>query len=195
MELKRYGHFLRRHAVLVLSVALLVALVAAGLVSRQDRFQQATGAVLLKITDPRPVTDYDYDQFYALQATEVYSTNVLAWLNSGDVNDSIRRNAGATEGTLRGRKTGGTIELTGNAPTKPQAEALVKSGAQLIEERTAQLRQSTRSSFTTIPTAITTREVEPNPLRAGAIGFLAGLIFGLSVALVREGLRPAPRRR
>lgn len=199
MELAHYGRWLKRHLGLIIGTAVLVAVIAGGVSAMQKNHAEATGSVLLKVKDSRPLTDYDYDQFYVVQATDQYASNVVSWLNSAQVRDDIRRAAGVSKGRITGKKNGGTIELTTTADRSEQAAALTRAAGALIANRTAQLAPGpSRSAFEAAPTAPAVQTVKPAPARDAAIGFVAGLILGLVFALLAEAARPreaAPRRR
>lgn len=191
MELAHYGRFLKRHLGLILGTAVLVALVAGGVAAVQKDHAEATGSVLLKVKDGRQLADYDYDQFYVVQATDQYASNVVSWLNSSQVRDDIRRAADVSEGRITGKKNGGTIELTTTATGQDQAAALLRSAGTLIKDRTAQLAPGpSRSAFEATPTPPAVQTVKPTPLRDAAIGFGAGLVLGLVFALMAEAVRP-----
>ncbi len=197
MELSHYGRFLKRHLAVILGTAVLVALVAGGVAALQKNSAEGTGSVLLKVKDARQLAAYDYDQFYVVQATDLYASNVVSWLNSAQVRADIRRAAAVDTGRITGKKNGGTIELTASAAKTDQAAALVKAADNLIVDRTAQLSPGpSRSSFQATPLPIASQTVTPTPLRNAAIGFVAGLVLGLILALIAEAAQPArPRRR
>jgi capsular polysaccharide biosynthesis protein len=191
MELSRYGRFLKRHLGLIIGTAVLVGLVAGGVSAMQKNHAEATASVLLKVKDNRQLADYDYDQFYVVQATDQYASNVVSWLNSAQVRDDIRRAASVSKGRITGKKNGGTIELTTTAAQSDQAAALARSATTLIAERTTQLSPGpSRSSFEASPTAPAVETVKPTPARDAAIGFVAGLVLGLVFALLAEAARP-----
>lgn len=195
MELSHYGRFFRRHLALILGTAVLVGAIA-GVVSgvQKTRFQ-ATGSVLVKVQDTRPLTDYDYDQFYVTQATEQYASNIVSWLNSGQVKDDIKRDANVDDARIVGKKNGGTVELSVTAAKPEQAEAIIKAAAALVSSRTGQIAPGpSRSSFQTITGPTSIQEQNPRPVRDAAIGFVAGLVLGLALALIVEAASPSRRR-
>lgn len=196
MELSHYGRFLKRHLGLIIGTAVLVAVVAGAVSAIQQDYGKATGSVLLKVTDARQLTEYDYDQFYVVQATDQYASNVVSWLNSSQVRDDIRKAANLGNGRITGKKNGGTIELTTTADTTGQAEALAKAADDLIASRTAELAAGpSRSAFQAVPSPVSSQIVKPNPARDAGIGLIAGLILGLALALVAEATRPRRSKR
>lgn len=195
MELSHYGRFLKRHLGLIIGTAVLVAVVAGAVSAVQKDYGEATGSVLLKVTDSRPLTDYDYDQYYVVQATDLYASNVVSWLNSSQVRNDIRKSAKLDQGRITGKKNGGTIELTTTAATTAQAEALASAADSLITSRTSLLTAGpNRSAFEATPTPVVSTVVKPAPVRDGAIGLVAGLVLGLVLALVAEAARPRRRK-
>ncbi len=193
MKFSYYGRFLKRHAMLILTTAVVVALVAGGVTAALPTQSEATGSILLKVRDTRPLTQYDYDQFYVVQATDLYSQNVVSWLNSTQVRDDLKRDAKTENGSIRGRKNGGTIELTANAKTAEQSTALIKGATALITSRTSQLTSGpSRSTFEAIPSIGGEQKIDLNPLKSGAVGLVAGLVLGFGLALLAEAA--APRR-
>lgn len=196
MELSHYGRFFTRHLALILGTAVLVAVVA-GVVSAVQKVQfQAAGSVLVRVQDSRPLADYDYDQFYATQASELYASNIVSWLNSGQVKDDIKRDANIGKARIVGKKNGGTVELTVTAPTSADAQAGIRSANELIARRTSQIVPGpSRSSLQTVANPTSVQERKPQPVRDAAIGFVAGLILGLALALIAEAVSPSRRRR
>lgn len=196
MELFRYAQFFVRHAVLILLTVAITAGVAAAAVAAQPDSFRASSSVLLSLRDTRNLTEYDFDQFYVLQASELYASNIVSWLNSNDVNENIRNQANATEGRLRGKKNGGTIELVATASSGDQTSSLLATANRLIGDRTRALSQgSNRASFEAVPSNLGVKTIEPNPLRAGGVGALAGLILGLAFGLLSDATRRRVRGR
>ena len=191
MELAHYGRWLKRHLGLILGTAVLVTVVAGAVSAMQKDYTEATGSVLLKVRDTRPLADYDYDQFYVVQATDQYASNVVSWLNSAQIRADIRRAADVPNGHIIGKKNGGTIELATTAAQPEQAAKLVKAAGTLIKDRTAQLAPGpSRSAFEATPTVPAIQTVKPTPVRDAGVGFAAGLVLGLVFALLAEAARP-----
>lgn len=188
MELIYYARFLRRHLMTILGVMILTALVTGLAVARQPVRYQADGSVLFRLTDPRVITDYDYDQFYALQSTELFSGNIATWLNSAEAKQVIHDQAKAGSGdTIRAKKNGGAVDLRGTAGTQERATAVVAVTDEKISERVKLLSQgNTRSSFVALPAQTTVTAIHPQPLRAAGIGAASGLLLGLVLALLAE---------
>ncbi|MSU75855.1 hypothetical protein EXS54_00025 [Patescibacteria group bacterium] len=195
MELSYYGHFFKRHALLILGVAVLVAAIAGGVSAVQKTQTQATGSVLVKVQDNRQLADYDYDQYYVTQAVDLYTTNIVSWLNSGQNKDDIRQTAKVSDARIVGKKNGGTVELTVTADQPDQATAVLKATTALIASRTSQIAPGpSRSSFQTVASPASTHEQKSQPLRDAVIGFIAGLVLGLVLALLVEAMRPRSSR-
>lgn len=198
MELSYYGRFLKRHLGLIIGTAVVVAFVAGIVSAVQKDHTEATDSILLTVKDNRQLAAYDYDQFYVVQATEQYASNVVSWLNSAQVRADIHRaaNVSANTGQIVGKKNGGTIDLTVTAPQTGQAVALAKATGDLVVSRTAELSPGpSRSSFKAKPSAVASETVKPAPVQSAAIGLAAGLVLGLALALIAEAARPARRKR
>ncbi len=194
MELSRYARFFRRNALLIVVVALVTALFAGLLAAGQKPTYRATNALLLALRDPRTPTTYDYDQFYVLQAQELYSVNIVAWLNSEDISQTLSQQAQSPNGRVRGKKNGGTIELTAMAPTENEANTLIAVANKLITDRARTLAQgANRATFDVVPGGTATRSVPVSPVRSGVLGLVAGLLAALALAVVREAFRRGVR--
>lgn len=189
MELSRYARFVTRNLPIVLGTAILAALVAGIVTALQPARHEARLQLLLTLKDQRNLNTYDYDQFYALQAAELSSSNVVSWLNSADVADQIRTDANVSNGRIESRKNGGTVEVTTLADSDDQARALADATARQITNRTQALAAASpnRSSFTVTPSTPLVTTTKPDAGRAAGFGFIAGLLAGLAAALVREG--------
>lgn len=188
MELTRYLRFIKRNLPLIVVTALVVTVVSVGATLSQPVRYQSSSALLLTLKDTRNITDYDFDQYYLLQAADLYAGTIVAWLNSPDVNQNVRTQAGAADGKIRGRKSGGTIELKATADTQQKANALVASATKLISDRSQSFATgSNRSNFGVQPADLGSKPVKPSPGTSAAAGLVAGLLLGLVLALLREG--------
>lgn len=190
MELIQYARFLARHFLLILAAGIITALVAGIAVANQPTKYESNASLLLARGSAPAITDYDYDQFYLLQATELYAGNIVSWMNSADVSKSIRTQAGVPEGQIRGKKSGGTIELSGTADTSAQAQSLVQAATRFVTDRTKTLSQgNNRAGFDITVTPLGDHPVKPSPLRSGLIGLVAGLLLGIIFALISQAAR------
>lgn len=190
MELTRYARFLRRNAPLIIGTGILLALVAGLMGANEKPLYRASTSLILSLKDPRTPATYDYDQFYVLQTQELYSANIVAWLNSSDVSEDINAQANVSDGRVRGRKNGGTIELNATAPSAKGAADLIDAATKLITDRTKTITQgANRASFEVVPGSTLTKTMPASPLASSAVGLLSGLLLGLLAALLREGLR------
>lgn len=197
MELRYYVEFLRRQTALIVGVALITGAVAAGSVATQQTKYQAKTSLLFSRGPGPALTDYDYDQFYLFQATEFYASNVVSWMNGADVRESIADQSGVADGRINARKSGGTIELTATAKTPEQAQAMANTAARFVADRTKTLSAgNNRAGLETTISPLGEQTVKPPVWRGAVSGLLAGLIFGLVLAIARESLRaePPPRR-
>ncbi len=196
MELTRYARFLGRNALLILAVAVVTAAVSTLAVWLQPVTYQAQSTVQLSLRDPRPLTDYDYDQFYAAQASDLYSASVATWLNSSLVSDTIHNQSGVGEGMVRAKRSGGTIELTATAGSPQAAEALLAQSGKLVSERIQNLTQgSNRSSFVATVASPVVASLQPSIAQSAVSGLVAGALLGLVLALLYEGARRTVRGR
>lgn len=190
MELTRYARFLRRNAPLIIGTGLTVALVSGIMGANENPTHRASTSLILALKDPRTPTTYDYDQFYVLQTQELYSANIVAWLNSTDVREDIRTQSGVADGQVRGRKNGGTIELNASTPSPKEATDLLNASTKLITDRTRTITQgANRASFEVVPGGVVTKTIPVSPLKSAAIGLLSGLLLGLLASLLREASR------
>lgn len=191
MELKHYFKFFARYAWLILGIGVLTAFVSVVAVTAQPDKHQQNSSLLLSLRDGKTLTDYDYDQFYTLQAADLYASNIVSWMNSVEVNESIRQQAASPDGRIRGKRTGGTIELTATAPDPTQASALISAATALITDRTKTLAAGeNRSSFEVVARPLGNELVESNAVQAGLAGLLAGLLFGVAAGLLWQAVRP-----
>ena len=172
---------------MIVLIGILTAAAAGLATAAQPAKYQQNSSLLLSLRDSKTLADYDFDQFYTLQAADLYASNIVSWMNSAEVNETIRNQAGSEEGRIRAKRTGGTVELTGVATSAQSATALVNSATALITDRTKTLSAgANRASFEIVPRPLGAEIVRPRLVQGGIAGLLAGLLLGFAVALVRQ---------
>jgi receptor protein-tyrosine kinase len=188
MELTHYLRFLRRNLALILATAVMAGGVAAAAAAAEPAKHEAHASLLITLKDSRPITDYDFDQFYTIQAADLYAANVVTYLSADDVAEAIRTQAGSPDGRLRSKKNGGAVQLTASAVSADQAANLITVAGKLVTDRARTLSQNpNRSNFDVTATATSgEKAVKPSTGRSTAAGGAAGVLLGLILALMRE---------
>lgn len=119
-EYTYYLHALRRQ----LPVWLLVSVVASGLVygalSRRGPVYTVHFSYLVSLAEREQASAYTFDGFYALQATDLFTTTLAGWLTTPELIVAAYHEAGMTLPTNDARKLRRSVEAT-------------KTGPQLIE--------------------------------------------------------------
>jgi capsular polysaccharide biosynthesis protein len=99
MELREYVHVARKYWLMIVIVT--VVLVAGSLLFRslQPTTYSASRALTLSRVNTQKTTDYKYDDYYAIQAVDLFNKTVAAWLQTpSDVLD-IYTDAGVSAPT------------------------------------------------------------------------------------------------
>jgi len=75
-----------RAALPIIAMAgVLVSLVVYGVVGRQGPTHEVHFSYLISLADQKPTEDFQFDGFYALQATDLFSATVASWLTTPEV--------------------------------------------------------------------------------------------------------------
>lgn len=201
MEIKEYLKIFRKSAVIILLCVIFVTLGAYVFTVRQKVVFEGNGSLTII---PKPATTtksnfYEYDGYYALQASGLLGNSITAWLQSPDVVFEIYKQAGIDTTGLSAKQLVKSMKaemLVGTFAVKFQiknsdrnrAESLAKSTISVIQNKTAEFNQKagTKINFELQADPPVITELKPKKELELIAGALAGLILGIFLSFVLE---------
>src|SRR4030043_1642293 len=94
MELREYYKILRSHISIIVYVVLIAVVVAYAWSVRKSQTSSASFILKISRTESQNTADYQYDQFYRLQADEKFTETISGWLKSPGTTREIFSKAG-----------------------------------------------------------------------------------------------------
>jgi len=200
MELREYLKIFKKHLVLILVITFLLTAAAFVFTLNQPIRYQANGSLTIV---PKSIAElkniYQYDGYYALQASNLFGTTISSWLANPDIVTEIYKKAGYSSEGMNPQSLSKLIKtnqtLNSSMVTfqlvdenKEKADKLAKATIEVVREKTNKFNQTagTRVNFEIVSNPPLINKVEPKKELNTAIGFLAGLILGIFGAFVIE---------
>ncbi len=188
---------------LVLACLLLPALAAFIFASTRPDTYATSIAFTVNRINKQTTAEYQFDGYYALQASDLFSDTVLSWFLTPSVIVQIYERANVdpkvedlTKLTARfniKKFSSQNLVLRYSTGTSSEAEALAKSIISTVEERAAELNQTAdrKALFEVIGEKPVTAKQGKQQFLATAVGF----IFGAFIAVLLVGVLSAFRTR
>lgn len=200
MELKEYLKILGRHFGLILGIAILLALAALIFSITKPISYQAIGSLTITPRSNVALKDvYQYDGYYALQASNLFGATVASWLANPDIVIEIFKKAGYSGEGLSSAslskmiKTNQnlnsslvTFQLNGNDENKVRKLALAT--IDVVKEKTSAVNRASEAkvNFEIVASEPLINKVMPQKALNTLVGFLGGLFLGGFLAFVIE---------
>ncbi len=177
------------------------AIVTAILVSRLPQGVEAVQTFTIPIPQRPPSDTYEYDGYYALQATDLFSQTLAGWLTAPDFVAKIFRAARIPQERLSVRRlaqvftvrrlSGQLVELRLHARSESEAQEMLEAIRDAVRERTVRFNEEGQS---TVKFRVATNEpllvpVQRSiPLRA-LIAAVVTFIVAVNVLVIWDMLR------
>jgi uncharacterized protein involved in exopolysaccharide biosynthesis len=201
MEFDDYLRTSFRHVRLILALALLGFVVAYAVTRLAPTSYDASIAVtILRVNEPT-TTDYQYDAYYTMQATDLVAQSVIAWFGTPSFVSEVYSKAGFDPAIrsidevarrFRSKKTSNqNILIEFSDESKEATQKLSSALVAAIQERVPALVTSVdgKPSFDVRADQPVIIEKNAKPVSSGLIGALAGALVGMFVATAIEGVR------
>ncbi len=201
MELRDYLKVYWSQRWLIGSIVLVATVAAYVVTATQPVRTGVSVSYAVNRVNKEATPDYQYDGYYALQATDLFAQTVVSWFSTpsvlqemyGRANlDSEIQSVDSLPSRFRVKKySAQNIVVRFTERDEARAQALVRGMAGVMGERTSQLNRSAdnKSIFEVVGSTPVIAPAQPNPwLYAGAVLVLS---FGLAllVAAARHYLR------
>ncbi len=198
----RYVSVLKRKLLVLVVVSALVAAGAYGLTARLPTTYQVHFSYLVALTQREgPTADYHFDGYYALQATDLFTTTVAAWTTTPEVIVAAYQVAKLPVPTADTRVLLQKITAEKSAPqlievtvhdTQAQIAQALAYGLQTVMQKQVELYQQQGSpalTFKIVPTNVWTGEQRVDRRIITITTFILILFVGLNLVILRESLR------
>lgn len=199
MELKEYFLIIKKQFKLFLTISGLI--LAGGLAYLFFRPISFDISLTLNITrsGAQVSQNYQYDDFYRLQADEKFAETVVEWLKSPKIEEDIYANSGVdTEGfdlkklassILAEKRSAQIVAVSFSAPDQKMAKSIALSVSKVISQNIQNLNQNQKEAtwFEVVPNDPVIRLHKINPL-AVAILFVVAIFLAFFGVLFKHYL-------
>lgn len=204
MELRDSIYLFSRRKALALSlIVLVVAASYAWAYLQPVRFTTSVSFAVNRV-NREDTKVYEYDGYYALQASDLFSDTVVSWLQTPSVLVEIYKQAGKQDAAqdiqsltsqFKTKKFAAqNIVVTYSSPTESEAEKLASAMTDVIKAQTESSNRTSQGKalFEVDATTPVIAKASPNPLLIGVISFAVGLILALFLVPFVAYLAPRP---
>jgi len=194
MELREYYKIWREHISVVIYAVLLLLVVAYAWSVKKSETYSASLLLEISRSENQTTAEYQYDQFYRLQADEKFAEIIVSWLKSpGVANDVFEKSGvGAGQRTMRQlsksfraeKASSGNVGVSFESQTNEEAKKIADAISQEISGKTRNLNSETRDpNWFTVDMAnlVITKNIQDLRINLGS-AVLAGIFIGTILA-------------
>lgn len=196
MELKDYLEIIKKRIWWLIVIVLITTVGACWFTVSQPITYDASSYVNILVR-PESTQNYEYDNYYSLQAGGLFVDRVINWLqdpsNVTDIYANAQLNTPSTNISdltkviNAKKKAPATVTILVNNQNKDTAQALVNSTKNFISQKTQELTDKGSIKNIDLDMSKTlVAENKPNVTVNTIIGFVAGLILGLIMIFLAE---------
>ncbi|MBI3956774.1 MAG: hypothetical protein HY340_02185 [Candidatus Kerfeldbacteria bacterium] len=196
---------LLRQSRIFLILFVIVATVATAVFSATAEPQHATSlSITVNRVHRQATQDYQYDGYYAIQASDLFSQTILSWFltpsallefyQRAEVDPQIDSLGGLT-GRFKARKfSAQNIVVQFSDPNRDNAEKLAKAIGAVVKERGESLNKDSdgENIFEVLPAAPVIVETRPSVALNSVVAFIASAIIAFVLVAARRYLGGAP---
>ncbi|MDZ7798320.1 MAG: Wzz/FepE/Etk N-terminal domain-containing protein [Patescibacteria group bacterium] len=191
MELKEYLKIVKKHLILVIALILLIGGAAFLFSYFQPNTYEASVSFAVNRINTKETQDYQFDGYYAIQASDLVSQTVVSWFSTPSVvleiyekaNISPQYNSLEEFATFFNTKkySAQNINVKFKEKTQEKAENIAAATIEVINAKVKALNKSSDSDslFEAQASSPVVVETTPNLWLNTIIGLVVGLILGL----------------
>ena len=191
MELKEYLILIKKSKWLVIGLSLIAAIIAYTLSYFKPVVYDASVSFAVNRINREATTQYQYDGYYAIQASDLVSQTVVSWFSTPSVVKEIYAKAGINPtfnsldkyATLFNTKkySGQNIGVKFTEKEESAAEKVTQAAVDVISQKVLDLNKSSEAKalFEAVPSPAVIVAAKPNIILNTIIAFLAGLLVAL----------------
>lgn len=198
MELKEYILLIKKRIVVFIIIIILVCVATFGFSASRPQSFITSVTVSITTANRQNTNDFQYDGFYAVQASELFSDNVESWTENPDVVVDTFRKANLALPTqnirklskiLKGRKLSPqNVEIRFSSENEEHAKKLVAGLEETLQQKTETINNTSNGSvaFNVVFSEAITKDDSPNVFLNSLIGFALGIIVAFGSIIVLE---------
>ncbi len=190
-----YFKVMWKHKTLIIVVAVLVGIVAFVASYLIPTTYDALSTLSVSKVNREATEDFKYDNFYAIQASELLGNTVVSWFKTPDFVSEVYEQAGVepTEDLNKLAKSfkakqnsSHTVEVRVSNLDKDTAQKLIDGMIVVIENRVGaiELTSADEPSFGVQSSLPLVFEKKYSPYLVGGIGLVCGLLLGIGIAFI-----------
>lgn len=176
---------------LVVGTAVIVAMLAVAFVQVLPVKYDASMDLSILRVNREETADYQYDGYYAIQASDLFSETIISWLQTPSVVGKIYDESGVTQSTtgvslftgkFRAKKLSSqNISVRFSANTEDEAKKLAEALGSVVNQKAESSLQTSKSKplFEIRPSDPVVGIRQYDPLITFAAGFATGLLLGV----------------
>jgi capsular polysaccharide biosynthesis protein len=133
--------------------------------------------------------EFRYDDYYRLQADQMFADTIVEWLKSPDVISEITKQSGANIGGLSAvRRSSQLVAVNFSVFSEQEAQDVASATSAVISQKTDKLNaeQNEENWFRVISGNPSVSKYVPNYEKIMAAAVLAGLFIGFWLAMIRH---------
>ena len=200
MELKEYLKIIKKHRNLFLETIVVVIAVALGYFYLLPVRYDASLALNITRLGTQATSDYQYDDYYRLQADQLFGDTLVEWLKSPRLVSDVYAAAGIdsnsfnlgqlAKGMVAERRSAQLVDVTFSAATPEAAQKISSSIVKVIGENTAEMNRDQKEStwFEVMADAPVIAIYHPNYKIIFLAALLLGIFLGFWVVMIKHYL-------
>ncbi len=198
MELRDYLLVLKRRIILIIAITLIVVLTTFLVSLAIPVKYNASVSFLISRADRQETSDYQYDGYYTIQASELFANTIVGWCKTLSIASEVYKKADISTSEIsikdlskkfKAKKTSSqTVEVNFTQKDELEANKLVYALINTLEEQTNIIYQKKDKDISfeiiTSPPAVTASR--PNVILNILVGFICGLFLSILLAFSWE---------
>ncbi len=165
-------------------------------------FQPATFSTslsfVIKQTARQETPDYQYDQYYALQSSDLFAQTIVSWLESPEVATQVLKSSEVDISLQNIKKlskffkvkkeSSQLVSVKFSAKTEEEAKKISTRLSEIINERSRALYQEQKNAavFSAEAGSPLILQSKPNIILSILLGLAGGLVIAITLVFVRE---------
>lgn len=198
MELKQYIKIIKQRANLIMITAILVGLFAFVFSAVLPTAYEASLSLLIAKSNIQETSDYKYDSFYSIQASDLFANSIVGWLKSPEVVMNIYKKANVDlpfenlrklEKKFKAFKTSShSVEIKFKSKSQKNAQNISEAIESVLKEKAELIKKTSQEeiSFSIIGSEPVIIEKKPNLILNTIIGLISGIFLGILLAFGKE---------
>ncbi|MBU1177686.1 hypothetical protein KJ903_00535 [Patescibacteria group bacterium] len=201
MSPRNYLKIIKSSRILIFVCAILCGLLALIFSAVKPVSYETSIAFSIQKINRQDTAEFQYDNYYAIQASELLGNTIVGWLESPEVMREVCQEASLTavasdfNSLARGMKakqiSAHLVRVKYSQPSYEQANQVASGITTVIKKKAeaVELNAAGQSSFVVIPSDPVIVEKKYGPATLALAGIVCGLLVGVGIAFGREYLK------